>query len=93
LITLVIYDISDDRDRYRLAELLKDYGLERIQYSGFKGELNPHDRMVLAKEVKKFVSGERDSVYIIPLCEKCASACKIISSSKRTLESEVVEVV
>ncbi|MEM3383579.1 MAG: CRISPR-associated endonuclease Cas2 [Nitrososphaerales archaeon] len=49
MITLVIYDISDDKDRYKVAELLMNYGLERIQYSGFKGILNTHDRLILAK--------------------------------------------
>jgi len=54
MMTLVIYDISDDDDRGKLANMLFDFGLQRIQYSGFKGELNAHDRHILAKEVGKF---------------------------------------
>jgi len=79
MLTLVIYDISSDDVRNRLANRLFDYGLQRIQYSAFKGELNSHDREVLLKELPKFVEGERDSIYVIPLCERCARLCRIVS--------------
>ena len=36
---VVIYDVSDDNLRTLVAETLKDYGLQRIQYSGFMGDL------------------------------------------------------
>lgn len=38
--TLVIYDIEVDRTRNRIAEVCKDYGLERVQYSVFFGSLS-----------------------------------------------------
>lgn len=50
MLTLVIYDISDNKQRTRLADHLKEYGLYQIQYSGFVGELNPHDRNILLKD-------------------------------------------
>ncbi len=80
MLTLVIYDISNDDDRSKLSELLQNYGLERIQYSGFKGNLSPHDRRLLQKEVGRFVKGERDSVYLLPLCIECSSICQIVST-------------
>jgi len=94
MMVLVIYDISDDRDRLRLSELLKDFGLDRIQYSGFKGELHRHDIEVLAKRVKRYVKGLRDSVYIIPLCNRCVNLCRIISTKETKLvDDSVVKVV
>src|SRR5260370_12351230 len=36
---LLIYDITEDRARTRLADLCLDYGLERHQYSPFCGDL------------------------------------------------------
>ncbi|MEM2618991.1 MAG: CRISPR-associated endonuclease Cas2 [Candidatus Hadarchaeales archaeon] len=78
--TLVIYDISSDEIRTKLANRLFDYGLQRIQYSAFKGELNAHDREVLVKELSNFLGGERDSIYVIPLCEHCSRLCRILSS-------------
>lgn len=91
--TLVIYDISDDDKRSDLRDHLRDYGLEHIQYSGFLGEVNPHDRFVLSKEVEKFLSCERDSIYIVPLCEKCVRLCHIISENKREMDKGEVDIV
>lgn len=82
MMTLVIYDISKDDDRGKLANMLLDFGLQRIQYSGFKGDLNAHDRHILAKEVAQYVTGEHDSIYILPLCNNCAAICQIISAKE-----------
>ncbi|HPC28212.1 MAG TPA: CRISPR-associated endonuclease Cas2 [Candidatus Methanomethylicus sp.] len=82
MITLVIYDISDDASRTRLSGYLKQYGLRRVQYSGFRGELNANDRHVLVQEVPKFLSAEKDSVYIIPLCSSCLKSVSIASKKK-----------
>ncbi|NJL05964.1 MAG: CRISPR-associated endonuclease Cas2, partial [Chloroflexaceae bacterium] len=37
---LVLYDISDDRARQRVADACLDYGLERVQFSVFVGALS-----------------------------------------------------
>jgi hypothetical protein len=44
LATLVIYDIEDDRARTRVSEACKDFGLERVQYSCFRGMLSRNKR-------------------------------------------------
>jgi CRISPR-associated protein Cas2 len=82
MLTLTIYDISDDKRRATLSKILQDYGLRRIQYSGFLGDLNPNDREILSREVGRFVEDETDSVYIIPLCDKDAKTCRIVSKNK-----------
>lgn len=93
MLTLVIYDISDDKKRTHLSRKLLSYSLSRIQYSAFKGELNSHDRFVLQKELKKFLSTETDSIYIIPLCEKCFSLVEILSQTKTPLRDEKIKVI
>lgn len=93
MLTLVIYDISDDKKRTRLSRKLLSYSLARIQYSAFKGELNSHDRFVLQKELKRFLSSETDSIYIIPLCEKCFSLIEILSQTKKPLREEKIKVI
>ena len=67
---------------------MQGYGLSRVQYSGFVGELDPHDHMVLVGETKRFVAGERDSIYVVPLCGRCEKLCRIITLSRgeQTLE-------
>lgn len=84
--TLIIYDISEDKLRTKLAKHLQRYGLKRIQYSGFTGELNPHDRIILTKEVGQYATGEKDSIYIVPLCDRCANICKIVSQREISLK-------
>jgi CRISPR-associated protein Cas2 len=93
MLTLVIYDISDDKKRTKLSRTLISYSLERIQYSAFKGELNSHDRFVLAKDIKKYLSKETDSIYIIPLCERCFSLVEILSESDKSLRDDQIKVI
>lgn len=77
---LVVYDITDDGQRKRLATMLQTFGLARIQYSAFRGELNANDRAVLARKVSQFVNDEHDSIFIIPLCNRCTGTAEIISN-------------
>lgn len=51
--TLVIYDVEDDRARTRVAEACKDFGLERIQYSCFRGRLSQNKREELYERMRK----------------------------------------
>ncbi len=52
--TLVIYDISDDRSRVKVSTILKEFGLRRVQYTGFMGETNPNDREVLERLLRRY---------------------------------------
>lgn len=81
MIHLIVYDISDDANRTRLVKLLERYGLERVQYSAFRGELNPNDRETLSRQVKKFVKDEHDCIFIIPLCKRCVETAVVISNT------------
>ncbi len=40
MITLLLYDISNDRIRNKVAQICLDYGLGRIQYSAFLGDIS-----------------------------------------------------
>lgn len=53
LITLVIYDVEDDRARTRVSDACKDFGLERIQYSCFRGKLSQNKREELYERMRK----------------------------------------
>ncbi len=46
--TLVIYDIVEDKVRNKVAEICKDYGLQRIQWSAFFGLTNRNRREEMA---------------------------------------------
>jgi len=53
LSTLVIYDIEDDRARTRVSEACKDFGLERMQFSCFRGILTQNKREELYERLRK----------------------------------------
>jgi hypothetical protein len=53
LSTLVIYDIEDDRARLRVSEACKDFGLERLQYSCFRGKLSQNKREELYERLRR----------------------------------------
>jgi CRISPR/Cas system-associated endoribonuclease Cas2 len=53
LVTLVIYDVEDDWARTRVADACKDFGLERIQYSCFRGKLSQNKREELYERMRK----------------------------------------
>lgn len=62
---LVVYDLSDDKDRRKTSELCLDYGLDRQQYSVFSGLLKPVHVRELGKKLRQYaVSG---NIMIIPI--------------------------
>jgi CRISPR-associated protein Cas2 len=67
---LVVYDVSDDRRRARLAELLKDYGF-RVQKSVFECRLEPAGLTEMQKRLATRIDRVRDSLLIYPLCHEC----------------------
>ena len=75
---LVIYDISSNLLRNRVAEVLKDYGLTRVQLSGFLGQLPRHRLNSLLAELEKLLESSRaagrKSIQVYPLCRSCFKA-------------------
>jgi CRISPR-associated protein Cas2 len=76
VLTLVIYDIEDDRIRTRVASACKDYGLERIQYSAFRGPLSATKRSELWARLADELGKEAGRMLVLPVCEKDAEAMR-----------------
>lgn len=70
---IVVYDITDDSLRGKISERLKDYGLERIQYSTFQGDLSHHKLNSVETDVRQLLNEgiETDSVVLFRLCSPC----------------------
>lgn len=79
VLTLVIYDVEDDRVRLRFAKACKDYGLEHIQYSAFRGPLGVTLRKELFVRLKDALADRPGRILVVPLCEKDAAACQEVS--------------
>ena len=66
--TWVVYDVSDDRQRERVARACKLATLQRVQKSVFLGDLEPSRRDELALELEATIDLTTDSVYVFPMC-------------------------
>jgi len=81
---LVIYDITDNRLRKAIAEMLKNYGLKRIQKSAFVGNLMRNQLNSLITDLKKMIVD--DNLKIFPLCD--LDYRRMISLGKEYVEPE-----
>ncbi len=79
MLVWVIYDISENRIRSRVAKLCKSYGLFRVQKSAFLGDLNRNESDSLALECEEAIE-ESDSVYVFPMCEDCYEKIRLIGA-------------
>lgn len=87
MLIVVIYDISDNNTRNNLIKCLQHYGLHRIQKSAFLGNLSHIQREKLEEKLNSFISGEKDSIYVIPICDRCQELTKIFSKEEILLEN------
>lgn len=67
---LIVYDISNDRRRTKLHNLLLDYGTP-VQYSVFECLLEAKDLARLKGLVRKVIHPRKDNVRYYYLCAKC----------------------
>jgi CRISPR-associated protein Cas2 len=65
---LLVYDITDDRKRAKIADACLDYGLDRIQFSAFSGWLLPTQQDELYLKVKKILGRKQGNIQMIPIC-------------------------
>ena len=70
MLTVVIYDISEDKLRNKLASLCKDYGLEHVQFSAFSGPLSWNRREELFLRLKRACGRKEANVQVFAICEK-----------------------
>ncbi len=67
---LVVYDIANDSLRSKIAEILKDFGLMRIQKSAFIGYLSSQERKDLEKVLSRKSLEGNDRIDIFPICDR-----------------------
>ncbi len=77
MITLVIYDISDDNVRSKVANLCKRFGLSRIQKSAFLGDMTSSKRKELVKKLKRILRGE-GNIQVFVICKPDFSLREVI---------------
>ena len=67
---VVSYDISNDKKRNKVAELLESEGF-RVQYSVFELSISVKSFAALKKKLQQCIDGKRDSIRYYTLCQHC----------------------
>lgn len=89
MLTLIIYDITDDELRNKVASFLKSKGLKRIQKSAFLGELTSSERVNVEAGLRIIIKGyERVNIQIFPLTPASYNQRSVIGA-EMTYDEEV----
>jgi CRISPR-associated protein Cas2 len=75
---LLIYDIAHDGVRTKIADACLDYGLQRIQYSAFFGDLSQTHQRELLSMIERRLGKHAANVQLFPLDEKSWSLRRVI---------------
>ena len=75
---LIVYDISVDRRRTKLHDVLLDFGTP-VQYSVFECCLEPKELSSMKKAIRKIIRPKNDKVRYYYLCKDCVGKTEITS--------------
>lgn len=67
---LLVYDISDDKERAKIADACLDYGLDRVQYSAFYGNISRNLQEELFQKVQDILDNKPGHIMLVPVCYK-----------------------
>lgn len=89
---LVTYDIPEEFNpiRTRIIAVLKNYGLDRLQYSVFIGRLTPNQAETVRLHLDEVIGAIDADVRMFPICEKCIAKLITVRSRKSLEEQEVI---
>ncbi len=69
----VIYDITENNIRTKVAKKCKDYGLVRVQKSAFLGNTTRNKIEMFSIDVKEIIGQTENCVFVFPSCKSCFS--------------------
>jgi CRISPR-associated protein Cas2 len=78
MLTWVVYDISKDRTRTKIAARCLDFGLQRVQKSVFLGEIPPNRVDEIIQFSLELLNLETDAVYVFPMCRDDFDKVRIV---------------
>lgn len=81
---IVSYDISDNKNRTKLAEVLKDYGT-RVQFSVFECVISSEQFRELKEKADCYVTGDEDSIRYYQICNMDKFKLKITGQIKKVV--------
>ncbi len=67
---LLIYDIPNDGVRTKIADFCLDYGLDRVQYSAFLGDLGTNHQEELMLKIEAKLGKAAGRIALFPICKQ-----------------------
>jgi CRISPR-associated protein Cas2 len=78
MLTWVVYDISKDRTRTKIADRCLDFGLQRVQKSVYLGDIPPNRVEEILQFSRELLNLETDAVYVFPMCKDDFQKVRIV---------------
>ena len=88
---VVVYDISSDKRRTRLHDLLLDYGTP-VQYSVFECLLDSEHLARMKRAVRRIIRPRTDSVRYYHLCQTCLAKTEVSTGPEVLQDTDVIVV-
>ena len=83
MLYLITYDVPEEYPKLRrkISLILKNWGLQRIQYSVFIGDISRNFAETIALQINEVIKNEPADVRIFPICQKCLEKAIIIANN------------
>lgn len=85
MLCLVMYDIPQNKVRVKVADICLDYGLQRVQFSAFMGDLSRNRQEELMLKIRRRVGRADANVRLFALGEREAKLQKEVIVNGYTL--------
>lgn len=69
---IAIFDVNFKTNKEKTEKVLRHFGLRKIQTNTYIGKLNSMELTIFKKEIE-LVIRQKDSLLILPVCDKCYS--------------------
>ncbi len=92
MLVWVIYDVSVDKYRNKIAKICKQAGLYRVQLSVFLGTLeNDNELDTLILKIEELINTDEDSVYIFPMNKQELKQARLLGQAfdKKLVTDEI----
>ena len=87
---IVSYDIADPKRLRRVHRTMRGYG-DALQYSVFRCDLSPSERVLMIEALTPIINHREDQVMLIRLGPADGKACESIQTVGRALDDDHAE--
>ena len=69
---IAIFDINFKSNKEKIENILRHFGFRKIQITTYIGKLSNDELTIFKNEIEQTIR-EKDSLLILPICNKCYS--------------------